>query len=140
MESVSSCVAQIMRHFPTTYASSGHFAFQYGRYQDCIDSPDYTYHLIDFSLLKQVDGITMGICLPKQCSHKLVTYVLTTAFKLSGTPIAVEKVVTDPQNIRFDFGWLFYLTLSVLILLTLLVAVASLTRKTQGWLQSFRLQ
>ena len=140
MESVTSCVSQIMRHFPTTYASSGHFAFQYGRYQDCIDSPAYTYHLIDFRVFQQVDGITMGICLPRQCSHKLVTSVLTAAFKLSGGTIEVEKVVTDPQNIQFDYSWLFYLTVSVLILLVLLVGVASLTRKKENWLKGFRLQ
>lgn len=89
MESLSSCVSQIMRHFPTTYSSSGHFAFQYGRYDDCIDSSAYNYHLIDFNVFNATDGITMGICLPTQCSHQLVTYVLTTAFRLSGAPIAV---------------------------------------------------
>lgn len=118
-----------MRHFPTTYSSSGHFAFQYGRYEDCIQSTAYTYHLIDFNVFNAIDGITMGICLPSECSHNLVTYVLTTAFKLSGAPIAVEKVVTDPQNIKFELGWVFYLTMFVMGLVSLLVAVASLTRK-----------
>jgi len=129
MQNLASCVSQIIRHFPTTYSSSGHFAFQYGRYQDCIESNTFRYHLIDFRVFNATDGITMGICLPNQCSHNLVSNLLTTAFKLSGTPIKVEKVVTDPQNIEFDYTWLSYLTISILLIILLLVSVASLMKK-----------
>jgi hypothetical protein len=73
----------------------------------------------------------MGICLPKQCSHNLVSFLLTEAFDLSGTPIKVQKVISDPQNIQFDYSWLFYLTVIILLLIVLLVTVSSLMKKRQ---------
>jgi hypothetical protein len=53
----------------------------------------------------------------------------------------VEKVVTDPQNIEFEYTWLSYLTISILLLILLLVSVSSLMKKNkEGWLKEFRLQ
>lgn len=96
--------------------------------------------MIEFDVMHLTKGITMGICLPKQCSNRLVTTVLTEAFKLSGTPIYIYRVVTDPQNYQFPYHWTFYLTLLILLLLAGMVAVASLRKRREGWLKGFSIQ
>lgn len=45
--------------------------------------------MIEFDLYHKTKGITMGICLPKQCSNQLITTVLREAFKLSELPIYI---------------------------------------------------
>jgi hypothetical protein len=82
--------------------------------------------MIEFDLAHLTQGITMGLCLPKECSNALVTSVLKEGFKLSGLPIYIFRVVTDPQNYTFEYGWVFYLTLFIILSFVLAVSVASL--------------
>lgn len=128
MHGLSSCVIKTLEHLPRVAATSGHFAFQYGAYDACLDAPDYRYHMVEFDLAHLTKGITMGLCLPKQCSNRLVTTVLTEAFKLSGTPIYIYRVVTDPQDYQFPYHWTFYLTLLIILVFAAMVGVASLRK------------
>ena len=82
----------------------------------------------------------MGLCMPKQCSNSLITTVLSQAFKASGTPISIYRVVTDPQNYPFSYDWTFYLTLFLIILLVFLVFIATLRNRGKGWQKGFALQ
>ena len=140
MNTISTCVLHILSHVPKITASSGHFAFQYGTYDACLEDPLYRYHLIEYDFNHQTKGITMGLCLPKQCSTRLVTTVLREAFKVSGLPIEVYRVITDPDTYPFDYNWVFYVTTLILLLLTLLVAVASFRKERTGWTKGFAIQ
>ena len=57
--------------------------------------------MVEFNLFHATNGVTMGLCLPKQCSNQLVTDVLSAGFKVSGLPIEIYRVVSDPQNFVF---------------------------------------
>lgn len=96
--------------------------------------------MIEFNVANVTKGITMGICLPKECSNKLVTNVLSEAFKLSGLKVGIERVVTNPQDYPFEYTWVFYITMILILLFPMLVAVASLRRKREGWHKGFALQ
>jgi hypothetical protein len=96
--------------------------------------------MIEFNVLNATNGITMGICLPKECSHNLVNNVLTEAFKLSGLPVSIYRVVTNPQDYDFPFTWVFYFTVCLIALFTLMVAAASLLKNKVGWFKGFSLQ
>jgi len=101
MDNLPNCVLETLKHVPKIAAASGHFAFQYGNYAECISDIDYRYHMVEFNVFNATNGITMGLCMPKECSNSLITTVLSQAFKASGTPISIYRVVTDPQNYPF---------------------------------------
>ena len=140
MNNLPNCVIQTLKHVPKIATSSGHFAFQYGNYADCIVDPDYKYQMVEFNVFNATNGITMGLCMPKECSNSLITKVLSAAFKASGTPISIYRVVEDPQNYPFNYDWTFFLTLFLMILSILLVFVASVRNRGKGWHRGFAIQ
>lgn len=40
------CFSHIMTHLPTIGSTSGHFLFQFGKYQECLDTPSFNYNLV----------------------------------------------------------------------------------------------
>lgn len=135
------CLGKIMTHLPKILEESSHYFFQFGRYKDCIDTPSMNYNLIYLGIGEQNSGLYFGLCLPSQCTSKIIKTSLDKAFEMTQLPFNVLNIDSDIQDYSFPYTPLFYITAAILLILTLLVLFSTfLYRNKQKYLKSFALQ
>ena len=74
---------------------------QYGDYKDCIDMHGYNYNLVEFGIGKTNAGLYMGLCLPKQCTSKIIKSSLQKVLEKMEVPYSIYDVQSDIQNYHF---------------------------------------
>lgn len=136
------CLVNILTHIPDVLKESSHYFFQYGRYKDCIDTPSMNYNFITLGMGQQSLGLYFALCLPDECTSNMVKNSLNEAFHLSHLPFTVFSIDSDIQDYNFSFSPVFYITIAILSILTLLVLFSTFFYKKfkQTNIKSFALQ
>lgn len=89
------CLDKISSHLPGILQESGHYLFQYGRYEECLERQAFNYNLISLGVGDQDLGIFIGMCLPKVCSSTIIQKSLNKAFQAAKAPFSVISVQSD---------------------------------------------
>ena len=71
-------------------------------------------------------SIFVGLCLPKACTDTAITKSIDSDFKILGMPLEVFSIQSDADSYIFPLNWLSYLTITIIITILLLVAVATI--------------
>jgi len=111
--------------------------FSFGHYEDCLDTPEFSYNLLTLGIGESSSGMYIGMCLPKSCTHDIASAAISQALAALQLPFNVFSLETTIQDYQFPYTWVFILVCLILCLFTLLVCAGSIFKPKLTSLKGF---
>lgn len=123
---MSECLAKITTNLLTFLKESGHFVFQNGQYEDCLETQGFSYTNVQLGIGDVNYGLYMGLCLPEECTENITKSLLDGVMKAVGLPYNVVAISQHIQDYSFPINWVFYITILILLGFIALLVVGSM--------------